>query len=259
MSSHAEKSMTSTPPAQPASSPTRSAAALAGARVMVVGGSSGIGLAVAGAARDAGAEVIVASRRPERATTELDGIRSVAIDVTDDASVAQAFADLDRLDHLVCTAANSFPPGLFRGPTQEVRDLMESKFWGQYRCARTAAPLLSDQASITFTSGIRSRRPLMGSGAFTVVNMAVEGMARALAIELGPIRVNAIAPGTVVTPVHDVLDPEVRERRLAGAARQSTVGRVGQAHEVAEIYLTCMTNAFLSGAVIDIDGGGMLA
>ncbi len=226
---------------------------------MVVGGTSGIGLAVAHAARDAGAEVVVASRSPERAATELDGVRSMTIDVTDDASVAEVFADLDALDHLVCTAASSFPPGLFRGPAEEVRSLMESKFWGQYRCARAATPLLSAHGSITFTSGIRSRRPMMGSGAFTVANMAVEGMARALAIELAPIRVNAIAPGTVVTPVHDVLDPEVRERRLAGAARQTTVGRVGQAHEIAELYLTCMGNAFLSGAVIDVDGGGMLA
>jgi len=253
--------MTSLPPAQPAATPSQSstAARFAGARVMVVGGTSGIGLAVAHAARDAGAEVVVASRTPERAGTELGSIRSLTIDVTDDASVAGAFADLDRLDHLVCTAASSFPPGLFRGPAQEVRDLMESKFWGQYRCARAAAPLLSADGSITLTSGIRSRRPMMGSGAFTVANMAVEGMARALAIELAPIRVNAIAPGTVVTPVHDVLDPEVRERRLAGAARQTTVGRVGQAHEIAEVYLTCMGNAFLSGAVIDVDGGGMLA
>jgi len=232
---------------------------LAGKRVVVVGGSSGIGSAVAQAAAEHGAEVFVCSRDPSRGGAAPDGATAIAIDVTDDASVSGVFDQLDSLDHLVCTAASGFPSGLFRAPAEDVRALMESKFWGQYRCARAAAPLIGEGGSITFTSGIRSRRPTRGTEAFTVVNTAVEGMARALALELAPTRVNVVAPGTVETPVFDFMPADVREKRLQAAAGQTTVGRVGQPPEIAEVFLTCMTNGFLSGTVIDVDGGAMLA
>lgn len=230
---------------------------LAGQRVVVVGGSSGIGSAVAQAAADHGAEVFVCSRDPSRSA--VDGATQVALDVTDDASVSGFFDQLGPLHHLVCTAASGFPAGLFRAPAEDVRGLMESKFWGQYRCARAAAPLIGEGGSITFTSGIRSRRPARGTEAFTVVNMAVEGMARALAVELAPTRVNVVAPGTVETPVFDFMPADVRERRLQAAAGQTTVGRVGQPPEIAEVFLMFMTNGFLSGTVIDADGGAMHA
>lgn len=232
---------------------------LAGQRVAVIGGSSGIGLAVARAAAVHGADVFVGSRDPSRGGLALNGAIAAAIDVTDEASVNGFFDALGSLHHLVCTAASGFPPGLFRAPEEDVRGLMESKFWGQYRCARAAAPILAAGGSITFTSGIRSRRPARGTEAFTVVNTAVEGMARALALELAPVRVNVVAPGTVETPVFDFMPPEAREKRLRAAADHTTVGRVGQPPEIAEVFLMCMVNGFLSGAVIDADGGGMCA
>jgi NAD(P)-dependent dehydrogenase (short-subunit alcohol dehydrogenase family) len=89
--------------------------------------------------------------------------------------------------------------------------------------------------------------------------MAVEGMARALAVELAPTRVNVVAPGTVETPVFDFMSSDVREKRLKAAAGQTTVGRVGQPSEIAEVFLMCITNGFLSGTVVDADGGAMLA
>ena len=136
---------------------------------------------------------------------------------------------------------------------------MESKFWGQYRCARAAVPRQAADGSITLTSGIRSRRPLVGLGAFTVVNTAVEGLGRALALELAPVRVNVVAPGTVDTPVFDGLSPDARAQAAERAARYSTVGRMGLPDEVADVFLMTLTNRFLSGAVIDVDGGGLLA
>ncbi len=231
---------------------------LEGEVVVVVGGSSGIGLAVATGARDRGAEVIVASRSPQRASDALAGVRTIALDVTDAAGVEAAFASLDALDHLVCTAASGFPPGLFRAPESDVRALMESKFWGQYRCSRAAAPRIREGGSIMLSSGIRSRRPLVGSGAFTAVNMAVEGMGRALALELAPVRVNVVSPGTIDTPVFAGLAPEARARHLARAAEQTTVGRVGTADEVAALVLSVLPNRFITGTVLDIDGGGLL-
>jgi NAD(P)-dependent dehydrogenase (short-subunit alcohol dehydrogenase family) len=135
---------------------------------------------------------------------------------------------------------------------------MEIKFWGQYRCARAAAPRIREGGSITFSSGIRSRRPLNGSGAFTTVNMAVEGMGRALAIEIAPIRVNVISPGVIDTPVFAGFTPEARAKHLERAAQASTVGRVGEAEDVAHLVLAVLTNGFLTGTVLDIDGGGIL-
>lgn len=232
--------------------------ALRGSRVVVVGGSSGIGLAVAREALEHDAEVTIMSRTPARAG--LAGTtRTVSLDVTDASAVAAAFAALEAIDHLVCTAADGFPPGLFKAPADDVRALMESKFWGQYNCTRAAAPLLAPGGSVTLTSGIRSRRPIAGSGAFTVVNMAVEGMARALAQEMAPVRVNVVAPGSVETPVFDGLAPEVRDRRLQSAAAHTTIGRIGQPEEIAPVFLMCMTNPFISGTVLDVDGGGLLA
>lgn len=230
--------------------------ALRGQRVLVVGGSSGIGQAIAAAARDAGAFVVIASRDPSRC--EMEGVERITIDVTSDEQVQRAFESAGALDHVVCTASSGFPRDLLSSPEQ-TRELMESKLWGQYRCAQAAAERMPERGSITLTSGIRSRRPLKGSGAFTMVNMAVEGLGRSLALELAPRRVNVIAPGTVDTPVFASLPAEVRQRRLEAAAAQTTVGRIGLPEEVAQVALMCMSNAFLTGAVIDVDGGGLLA
>jgi NAD(P)-dependent dehydrogenase (short-subunit alcohol dehydrogenase family) len=233
-------------------------AALAGSHVVVVGGTSGIGLAVARAALAAGARVTVGSRRPEQVAAELPAAAALTIDVTDDDSVERAFAAAGELDHLVCTAASGFPPGLLAGPAEDVRALVESKLWGQYRCARAAAPRIAEGGSMTFTSGIRSRRPIAGTGAFALANSAVEGMARALAVEIAPIRVNAIAPGAIDTPLFASMPEDVRARRFERMAAQTAAGRVGRADEVADVVLMLMRNGYVSGAVIDIDGGALV-
>lgn len=233
-------------------------AELDGARVVVVGGTSGIGLAVAQAAAAAGASVTVAARNIERLADELPGAAAVRCDVADDASVAALFDAVGEHDHLVCTAASGFPSGLLRASVEDVRALVECKFWGQYRCARAAAPLIRGGGSMTFTSGIRSRRPVDGTGAFAVANSAVEGMGRALAVEIAPIRVNVIAPGAVDTPVFAGMPADVRASRLERMAAQTTVGRIGSAEELAEVYLMALSNGFLSGVVIDVDGGSLV-
>jgi len=231
---------------------------LAGSRVMVVGGTSGIGLAVARAAIAAGADVTVAARHPEGMAQELPSAQALAVDVTDDRSVEQAFEAAGEFDHLVCTAASGFPSGLLRAPAEEVRALIESKLWGQWRCARAAVPRMGGSGSITFTSGIRSRRPVDGTGAFAVANSAVEGMARALAVEIAPIRVNAVAPGAIDTPLFAGMPEDVRARRFERMAAATTVGRVGSAEEVAGVVLMLMLNGYVSGAVIDVDGGALV-
>jgi NAD(P)-dependent dehydrogenase (short-subunit alcohol dehydrogenase family) len=231
---------------------------LAGSAVVVVGGTSGIGFAVAQAAIAAGAAVTVGARDVGRMAAELPAAAALTVDVTDEQSVEAAFAAVGELDHLVCTAASGFPPGLLRAPAEDVRALIESKLWGQYRCARAAAPRIRAGGSMTFTSGIRSRRPVDGTGAFAVANSAVEGMARALAVEIAPIRVNAIAPGTVDTPLFAAMPEEVRVRRFERVAAQTTVGRVGTAEEIAAVVLMLMRNGYVTGTVLDIDGGALL-
>ena len=232
--------------------------ALSGSHVVVIGGSSGIGLAVARAALAAGAAVTAGARNVGRLAEELPAATAIQIDVTDDASVSEAFEAIGELDHLVCTAAAGFPPGLLRAPAEDVRALVESKLWGQYRCARAAAPAMAAGGSMTFTSGIRSRRPVDGTGAFALANSAVEGMARGLAVEIAPIRVNVIAPGTIDTPLFAIMPPEVRAKRFERMAAQTAVGRVGTAEEVAGVVMTLIANGYITGTVIDIDGGALL-
>jgi NAD(P)-dependent dehydrogenase (short-subunit alcohol dehydrogenase family) len=231
---------------------------LAGAEVCVVGGSSGIGLALAHAAHAAGAVVVVASRKPERVRAELPEARLVTLDVTDGAAVEAAFATLGPLDHLVCTAADGFPRGILESSVEEATALMDTKFWGQYRCARAAAPLIRPGGSITLTSGIRSRRPLPGSAAFTATNMAVEGLTRALALELAPTRVNAVAPGTVDTPVFGGMPEEKRRRMFDALAERLPAGRIGSPDDIAAAYMSVMLNGFTTGSVVDVDGGALL-
>jgi NAD(P)-dependent dehydrogenase (short-subunit alcohol dehydrogenase family) len=174
------------------------------------------------------------------------------------ASVEAAFEQVGALDHLVITAAGGFPAGLFKASEEDVRGLFDSKFWGQYRCARAALPNIRAGGSITFTSGIRSRRPGPGTGAFTAVNNAVEGMTKGLALEIEPIRVNCLSPGVIDTPLFDGLPPERKAAHMENAAKLSTVGRHGTPEDCAGVVLTLMTSGFVSGVVIDVDGGALL-
>jgi NAD(P)-dependent dehydrogenase (short-subunit alcohol dehydrogenase family) len=227
--------------------------------VVVVGGSSGIGLATAEMARREGAHVIVASRNKARLELAAKNIDAVAIpaDVTSDESVSDLFRRCGPVDHVVVTAAQ-LRTGPFKVVAMEdVRSTMESKFWGAWRVARSAD--IRAGGSLTFVTGFLSVRPRPNSAIVGSANGALESLARALALELAPVRVNAVSPGVVDTPIRATMSEEARSEMLAKTAASLPIGRVGQGADIARQILAFMGNGFATGSVVYIDGGALVS
>ncbi|PSL92322.1 SDR family oxidoreductase [Pseudomonas sp. R9.37] len=230
---------------------------LSGKTVIVIGGSSGIGAAVAKAATARGAQVVLAGRR---LTSGVDnGVRSEPVDVTDTASLQRLFEAVGRFDHLVYTSGPSVQAKpLLDTDLGEAQDNFNVKLWGSLRAIQQALPFLDEHGSITLTSGQLGRKLAPGQFIKTGINAATEALGKQLAKELAPRRVNVISPGVIDTPAYAGLPEEQRQTMFAKAGGALPVGRVGQAEEVAAGYVLAMENGFVTGAVIDIDGGGLL-
>jgi NAD(P)-dependent dehydrogenase (short-subunit alcohol dehydrogenase family) len=221
-------------------------------KAVFVGGSSGIGLASARLAVAAGWDVVIASRNPD--AVDIDAERLV-LDISDDASVRDAFGALGPIDHLVFS-----PVARASGPARELdlvvaRRAFETKLWGPFAAVQAA----DVHESIVFVSGVAAATPMRGGSATAAVNGAIEALVRTLAVELAPVRVNAVSPGIVATPTWDAMAPADRDAmfdRLAGAL---PAGRVGAAEELAAAVWLLLTNGFVTGTVLAVDGGHRLA
>lgn len=241
--------------------------ALTGSQVVVIGGSSGMGLAIAKAATAAGARVVIGGTsraRLDQATGEIGrGATAAIIDVADGGSVTEFFAALDHIDHLVVTAHPAYLTGKIIRPLAEM-DLADAqsffavKYWGAVRVCRQALAKLTPKASITLLSGAASRRMVPGHTALGPINGAIESFGRQLAKEIAPRRVNVISPGLVRTPAYDAMPAAAREAMFESRAKALPVGRVGSPEDIAEAALFVMANGYVTGAVIDVDGGGLL-
>ena len=230
---------------------------LNGKTVIVIGGSSGIGAAVAKAAAARGAQVVLAGRRLVSGVE--NGLRSEPVDVTDSASLQRLFASVGRFDHLVYTSGPSVrAKNLADTDLDEAQDNFNVKLWGALRAIQQALPFLHEHGSIILTSGQLGRKLAAGQFIKTGINAATEALGKQLAKELAPRRVNVISPGVIDTPAYAGLCEEQRLAMFAKAGGALPVGRVGQAEEVAAGYVLAMENGFMTGAVIDIDGGGQL-
>ncbi len=232
---------------------------LAGQKVVVVGGSSGIGLATAELARNEGAEVMIASRNKERvsAAAEKIGAKPFVVDVTSDDSVAALFNSVGMVDHVVVTAAQLRSGPFKTVPMDDVRATMEAKFWGSWRVARAAE--IRKGGSLTLVSGFLSIRPRPNSAIVGAANGAIESLARSLALELAPVRVNAVSPGIIDTPIRAAMPEASRQELLAKTAAALPVGRVGVGEDIARQILAFMTIGFASGSVVYIDGGALVS
>src|SRR6476469_4114064 len=231
---------------------------LAGKKIVVVGGSSGIGLSTAEMAKREGADVIVASRNVERLDKVAEKLNAIAIpaDVTSDESVAHLFRACGPVDHVVLTAAQ-LRTGPFKTVAMEdVRATMESKFWGAWRVARSAG--MRPGGSLTLVTGFLSVRPRPNSAIVSAANGALESLSRALALELAPVRVNCVSPGIIDTPIRAAMPEAARNDMLAKAAATLPVRRVGLGEDVAQQIVGCMANGFMTGSVLYLDGGALI-
>jgi len=227
-------------------------------KVVVVGGSSGIGYATAAMAKSKGAEVVIASRSGQRLDTagKSLGVTAIAADVTSDEAVESLFKQCGLVDHVVVTAAQ-LRTGPFKSlPIADARATMEGKFWGAWRVARAAE--INAGGSLTIVSGFLSIRPRPGSAIVGAANGALEALARSLAIDLAPVRVNAVSPGIIDTPIRAAMPEDARRAMLAKIAAGLPVARVGVADDIALQILAFMENGFATGAIVYIDGGGVV-
>jgi NAD(P)-dependent dehydrogenase (short-subunit alcohol dehydrogenase family) len=237
---------------------------LTGQRIVVVGGASGIGLAVANAARAEGARIALVGRsrdRLEAALREVGPETDIAVaDARDPAAIAAALSTWPRIDHLVATTSVSasglgVQKAMTEMPLDGARAFFEGKLWSQYTAAQAALRYLSPRGSITFTSGAASRKGLPNHTIIAANNAAIEAMAKQLAREIAPRRVNVISPGLTATRVYDHLPPAEREAFFAHVTGQLPIPRPAAPEEIATAYIFAMTSSYLTGAVIDIDGG----
>jgi len=228
-------------------------------RVLVVGGSSGIGEGAAKAAAEHGAKVLIASRSEDKLRAAAarigHGCETGIIDTREDASVEDFFAKAGTFDHVVMSAAQVTIAPVRTLSVVDAQASMNSKFWGTYRVARAAQ--IADSGSLTMISGAAAVRATKGRALQTAINAAVEALTKGLALEFSPVRVNTISPGLVETPIWGNLDA-ARIAQIQEMARRTPTGRVGQPEDIALQILACMTNPFMTGSVIYLDGGYLL-
>ncbi|MBW3494086.1 MULTISPECIES: SDR family oxidoreductase [Bacillus] len=229
---------------------------LKGKQIVIIGGSSGIGLATAKQAIEQGAHVIIAGRSEEklkiaRELINNNHLQTYVLDNQNKEQLQDFFKTVGNFDHL-------FTPGASYtlGPITATDDIAESsfigKFWPQYYTVKYAIPFLSNSGSIVLMSGAFSQRPLKGAPAYGACNGAIESLGKALAVELAPIRVNVVSPGTIRR------ENEQNEKRMAAYEdykSRSLVQRPGHNDEVAHTVLYLMQNGFTTGSVLFPDGG----
>jgi NAD(P)-dependent dehydrogenase (short-subunit alcohol dehydrogenase family) len=232
-------------------------------RVIVVGGSSGIGLAVAQQAAAQGAQVVIVSSNAERIQQAVESIGGEAqghtVDVSDEGTVATLFAKLGNFDHLVFTAGDSLHlHDLASTDLQQARHAFELRYWAALAAVKYGSPHLRKEGSIVLTTGIAGQRPRKGWVIAASVCGTIEALTRALAVELAPIRVNAVSPGIVRTNLWQTMSASERERLFESVGKSLPVGRVGEASEIAQAYLFLMQEGFATGQTIVVDGGTVL-
>ena len=236
---------------------------LNGKRVVILGGTSGIGLATAKAAQGQGAAVVVASSRSQRVESALAALQGKAegevVDLADESQVRGLFERLGAFDHLVYSAGETlYLEALHEMQIDQARGFVNLRFWGAFTAAKYGGPHIRPGGSITLTNGAAGLRPHKGWTVVASVCGAMEALTRALAVELAPIRVNAVCPGVVMTELWGGMAQPDRAAMYRDIGQKLLVGRVGEADDLAAAYLYLMQEGYSTGQVIVVDGGAVL-
>jgi len=232
-------------------------------RVVIIGGSSGIGLATARMVAASGATVIIAGRKTEKvdqALATLEGsVAGEVVDATSREEIQNFFRRIGPFDHLVLTLANHEGAGEFRTlDFAMLRRVFEAKFWPHLIATQASLDFLRKDGSLTIVSAVTGHVAFSGASGFGAVNGALESMVPTLALELQPLRVNAVAPGGIATPFWDDLPGETREAFFAQSASITPVKRFGRPEDVAQVVAMLIDNSFITSTIIDCDGGARI-
>ena len=227
--------------------------------VVIIGGTSGIGLSAAIIARSAGANVWAASRSEDRINqcrVDHPDISFSQLDIHDVDGLKSLFESVGSIDHIIGAATGAdrtIAP--FMDQTHEQFSEAFNKFWGYTHVARQGVPYLTDKGSLTLVSGFPARKYGPNMSALGCTGAAIENLSRFLAAEIAPKRVNVVAPGTIDTGMWDAMPAERRNAMYEAAGARVPLGRVGTSEEVASSIIHVITNPYITGATIDVNGG----
>ena len=231
---------------------------LDGQTILVIGRGSGLARAVAVAARDAGAKVVAAGRDQDAlaaAYADEPGVSTETVDLTDEASISALSGRLGSVDHVVSTAsarARGRVPDLDR---DAIRLSFDTKVIGPLMLAKHLAPQINPGGSFVIFSGVAAAKIAVGTLGVAITNAAADTLARSLALELAPIRVNAISPGVIDTGAWDALGEQGKADYFADISARNPARRIGTPDDIAAAVLFALTNTFLTGQTLHIDGG----
>jgi len=238
---------------------------LEGKRIVIIGGATGIGFAVAEGAVAEGAEVVIGSSRPANVQAAVEKLGNKAsghpVDVRVETEVESYFGWVGAFDHLVYTAGDWGGRGarsLAETDLARAADLYAVRHWGALAAVKHGAPRLRGGGSIVLTNGMIAHRPRKGTPISTAMAGGIEHLVRGLAIDLAPIRVNAVCPGAIRTEIWNTLIPGDRDAQMRQMTAHLPLPRIGEPAEVAEAYLYLMRAGYTTGQVLLVDGGGSL-
>ena len=231
--------------------------------MVILGGSSGIGFAVAEQAAAHGAQIVIASRNAERVQKAIEPFGGNAqghtLDLSDEQAVETLFAKLGAFDHLVFTAGDSLHlHDLATTDLKQARRAFELRYWAVLAAVKYGSKNIRKGGSAVLTTGVAGQRPQKGWVIAASVCGTIEALTRALALELAPIRVNAVSPGVVRTNLWQSMTVEEREHLYETVGNSLPVGRVGEPRDIAQAYLFLMQEGFCTGQTLVVDGGTVL-
>ncbi len=232
------------------------------AHIVIIGGSSGIGAAVAELATEKHWRVTMASRNKEKArqfaSRLSDAVTAYSVDISQPESIEQLFRHCDEVDYLVVSAAELSYGAFATQPFDAMRTMIDTKLWGYIYTLRYAIPRLTTSASVVLLSGLAAWKPGNTAAIVGAVNGAIVSLGKALAVELAPVRVNVVAPGITDTPSWDHLDSGERAQFFNAVRQTLPVRRIAKAREIGEGILFALQNPFVTGTVLHMDGGALL-